>query len=66
MYSLLMKTTNRVTLPTLLSFDGKGGFKPGRGEAGWTVYGFDTVAERDAFMKTHGYARMPCWDRIDA
>jgi hypothetical protein len=58
--------TNKFSLPTLLSFDGKGGFKPGRGEAGWTVYAFGTAEERAAFMAGHAASRMPCWSRIEA
>ena len=59
-----MKTMNEaVKVPTLLSFDG-GNVKPGRGEAGWTVYEFATRAEALAFMAAHSFAAMPCWSRI--
>lgn len=55
----------RVTLPTLLSFDGRGGFRPGRGEAGWTVYAFPSADDRARFMREHPESRMPCWARIE-
>lgn len=38
------KPEGTVGVPFLLSFDGPGRFKPGRGEAGWTVA---TVARAD-------------------
>jgi len=53
-----------VKLPVGLTFDGKGGFKPGRGNAGWTVYEFASESERDAFMARHPDAAMPCWRRV--
>jgi hypothetical protein len=61
-------------LPTLLSFDGSQpdpwsgkapALKPGRGEAGWTVYRFDTAADRALFMLANPASRMPCWARIE-
>ena len=55
---------NTVTLPARIDFDGKGGFKPGRGSAGWTVYAFTSVADRDMFMRLHREAEMPCWRRV--
>jgi hypothetical protein len=48
-------------LPVLLSFSGK----PGRGEAGWTVYRFTSRASRLTFMAAHAASRMPCWARIE-
>jgi hypothetical protein len=62
---MTMNTATKFTLPTLLSFDGNGGFKPGRGQAGWTVYSFDSAAARAAFMAANGPSRMPCWVRIE-
>lgn len=61
----MSKTETKVPLPARLSFDGKGGFKPGRGQAGWTVYTFDSVEDRDAFMRAYPEAAMPCWRRIE-
>ena len=58
--------TRTVTLPANLSFDGKGGFRPGRGEAGWTLYLFESIADRDLFMRLHPEAAMPCWKRVKA
>ena len=52
-------------LPILLRFDGRGGLLPGRGEAGWTVYTFDSAAERASYMAAHRESRMPCWARIE-
>lgn len=52
------------SLPVRLSFDGRGGIKPGRGEAGWTLMEFDSAAERAEFMNQHTEAEMPCWRRI--
>lgn len=60
-----MKTTNSISLPYNLDFDGKGGRRPGRGSAGWTVATFATIEERAAFMARHREARMPCWGRIE-
>lgn len=48
-----------VRLPYLLSFDGAGGCKPGRGEAGWTVATFASAAARAAFMAAHPESAMP-------
>lgn len=47
-------------------FDGAARTKAGRGEAGWTVGEFRSVADRDAFMAAHPEAAMPCWNRIRA
>lgn len=60
-----------VKLAYLIDFDGltRPGdlpkFKPGRGNAGWTVAEFPTAAERAAFMAAHPESRMPSWSRID-
>jgi hypothetical protein len=56
--------TDKFDLPVNLSFDGRGGVKPGRGEAGWTMISFESEADRSAFMKAHREAAMPCWRRI--
>ena len=62
-----MKTTTKtVSLPALLSFDGKGGFKPGRGQAGWTVFQFESIEDRALFMRLHPESAVPCWKRIEA
>ena len=58
--------SKKVTLPALLSFDGKGGFKPGRGMAGWTVFEFESAEDRALFMRLHPDAAMPCWKRLMA
>jgi hypothetical protein len=51
-------------LPVALTFDGSGGFKPGHGDAGWTLYRFATARERAVFMASHPASRMPAWLRI--
>lgn len=53
-----------VQVPYALSFDRKGGVKPGRGEAGWTVASFKTMASALAFMRRHPEAEMPAWNRF--
>jgi hypothetical protein len=58
-------SSGKHTLPVALTFDGKGGFKPGRGNAGWTVYEFGSAEERAEFMARHRDARMPAWARIE-
>jgi len=60
------KAAQMVTsLPTRLDFDGRGGMKPGRGSAGWTVYQFGSAVEAAEFFATHQHAAMPCWKRMD-
>jgi hypothetical protein len=53
-----------IQLPAYVDHDGKGGFKPGRGNAGWTLVACASVADRDAFMAAHPEAAMPCWRRF--
>ncbi len=65
--------TNPTTLPARLAF--KTGdprtFLPvgsagSHGDAGWTVYKFETAADRALLMAQYPGARMPCWNRIEA
>ena len=56
----------KTSVPYLLDFDGRNGFKPGRGRAGWTVAEFTTHAEALDFMARYPEARMPCWARIES
>jgi len=37
---------------------------PGRGEAGWTVYTFETATDAAAFVRAYRHAAMPCWARF--
>jgi hypothetical protein len=53
------------SLPTLLDWDGRGGMKPGRGGAGWTVYQFVSAVEAAEFFEAHQHCAMPCWKRMD-
>jgi hypothetical protein len=59
------ETKKVFSLPYLLSFDGKGGEIPGRGEAGWSVTYFDSAEARAVWMLHHGPSRMPAWSRIE-
>lgn len=57
-------------LPVLLTFDHSlpgpfPKFKPGRGNAGWTVYEFASENERAEFMRAHPESCMPSWKRLD-
>jgi len=61
----MSNANSKVTLPANLDFDGKGGFKPGIGRAGWTVYQFESAADRNEFMRLYPQAAMPCWKRIE-
>lgn len=66
-----------ITLPVRLAYKtgvrGVGGspvFVPAgstgsHGDAGWTVYTFESVQARDDFMARNGVARMPAWARIE-
>lgn len=57
-------STNQVTLPARIDFDGKGGFKPGIGMAGYTIFSFESIADRDLFMRLYPGSAMPCWKRV--
>jgi len=59
-----------IQVPYRLSFEhsehdgaGRAALKPGRGEAGWTVAGFATLADAHAWAAQHQAAAMPCWKR---
>jgi hypothetical protein len=52
-------------LPVLVTFDGPGKFKPGRGDAGWSLYAFDSAEARTAFMRRHPEGRMPSWTYLE-
>jgi len=56
-----------IRLPVALSFvPGRPGeTRPGRGEAGWTIYQFKTIEDRNDFMRRHPEAAMPAWKRIN-
>jgi hypothetical protein len=54
------------TVPYRLSFAGPGRYKPGRGEAGWTIAAFETSEQAAAFVAAHPEAEMPCWRRWEA
>jgi hypothetical protein len=61
-----MASDTKVEVPYRLSWDGRGGYKPGRGEAGWTARSFDSLEAAKTFMRENPEAEMPCWRRIEA
>lgn len=66
----ISKARTALRLPCRLTWTNKkdehGHFikKPGRGDAGWTVYEFESLEARDGFMARHRDADMPGWARI--
>lgn len=52
-------------LPTRIDHDGKGGTVVGRGNAGWTMMEFSDASEAAEFFRTHQFAAMPCWRRME-
>lgn len=73
-----MTKTEIVKVPFLLSWCEKSdaraiaplaqksaGVRPGRGDAGWTVYTFSTLADARAWAARHRESAMPCWKRSE-
>lgn len=70
MLKVLGMNANRYSLPVALewadTFTGRfRDVRPGRGEAGYTIYTFDNREAALAFMAQHPTARMPAWRRIE-
>ncbi len=59
-------TTKITKVPYNLTYTGKGphSYKPGRGNAGWTMGEFPTAQAAARFVKAHPEAAMPCWQRF--